>query len=161
MLPPSAKPYLVRAIYDWCLAEGHSPYLLAAEHHPGVRVPDGYAKDGRITLNINPRAVQSLEVGADHIRFSARFGAAPFQVQVPYQAIVAIFAAETHEGMVFGDPHSPIADATPPTADATPPTADAAVTQPNPTPAESTADAAPNADGKASPPDEPRLRLVE
>jgi len=111
MLPPTAKPYLVRAIYDWCLAEGHTPYILAAESHVGVRVPEGYAKDGRITLNINPRAVQNLEVGADSIRFSARFGAAPFQVVVPYQAVVAIFASETHEGMVFGDPHEATAQA--------------------------------------------------
>jgi stringent starvation protein B len=154
MLPPSAKPYLVRAIYDWCLAEGHSPYILAAEHHPGVRVPDGYAKDGRITLNINPRAVQDLEVGADHIRFSARFGAAPFKVQVPYQAVVAVFASETHEGMVFGDPHSPISDATQPAPNA-------AVSEPDPMPNTSADDATTDADGDAKTSDEPRLRLVE
>lgn len=112
MLPPTAKPYLVRAIYDWCLAQGHSPYLLVAVSQPGVRVPAGFDKDGRITLNINPRAVQGLELGIERIRFSARFGAQPHQVEVPYQSIVAIFAAETHEGMVFGDPH-PVTSAEP------------------------------------------------
>ncbi|MBI5136108.1 MAG: ClpXP protease specificity-enhancing factor [Nitrospirae bacterium] len=112
-MPPTAKPYLVRAIYDWCLAQGHSPYLLVAVAQPGVRVPQGYEKDGRITLNINPRAVQSLELGIERIRFSARFGASSHQVEVPYLSIVAIFAAETHEGMVFGDPHTPLGEAQP------------------------------------------------
>ena len=141
MLPPTAKPYLVRAIYDWCLAEGHSPYLLVSIGQPGVRVPEGYDKDGRITLNINPRAVQDLELGMDRIRFSARFGAAPFHVEVPHQAIVAIFAAETHEGMVFGDPHPPGNLAARPDEAAEP----APTNEPEP-PAEKS---------------EPRLRLVE
>ncbi len=141
MLPPTAKPYLVRAIYDWCLAEGHSPYLLVSSNQAGARVPEGYDKDGRITLNINPRAVQNLELGMERIRFSARFGAAPFQVEVPYQAIVAVFAAETHEGMVFGDPHAPVGLDTAPAPS---------------TSSEPEADPDPPTDKN-----EPRLRLVE
>ena len=118
MLPPGAKPYLVRAIYDWCLDEGQSPYILVSSRHPGVRVPPGFEKDGQITLNINPRAVQGLEVGLDRIRFSARFGANPYQVEVPVNAIIAIFAAETHEGIVFGEPSAPApADAPEPAQD--------------------------------------------
>jgi len=104
VLPLSARPYLVRAIYDWCVAEGHTPYVLAATTIPGVRVPKGYERDGRITLNIGPRAVQSLDLGPDRIRFSARFGNQQQMVEVPLKALVAIFAAETHDGMVFGEP---------------------------------------------------------
>jgi len=158
MLPPTAKPYLVRAIYDWCLAEGHTPYILAAESHAGVRVPEGYAKDGRITLNINPRAVQNLEVGADSIRFSARFGAAPFQVVVPYQAVVAIFASETHEGMVFGDPHETAA----PSAKQQPGTAPLEAVPETETPAAASkaAETNPDADTPAAK-SEPRLRLID
>lgn len=109
MLPPSAKPYLIRAIHEWCLTEGHAPYLLVDITQPGVRAPEGYDKDGKLTLNIAPRAIQNLELGDDRIRFSARFGAKPFQVEVPLRAVVAVFSAETNEGIVFGESSRPAA----------------------------------------------------
>lgn len=104
MLPFSARPYMIRAIYDWCVHEGHTPYLLVATEVPGVRVPEGYGKDGKITLNVGPRAVQNLDLGDDRVRFSARFGGQHREVEVPIKALVAVFAAETHEGLVFGEP---------------------------------------------------------
>lgn len=107
MLPPNAKPYLVRAIYDWCLAEGHTPYVLVAAAQPGVRFPAGYEKDGRITLNIAPRAVDAFEMGLDRIRFMGRFGGQVHGIEVPMNAVIAVFAAETHDGLVFGDPPAP------------------------------------------------------
>jgi stringent starvation protein B len=109
MLPPTAKPYLLRAIYDWCLAEGHTPYVLVAAAQPGVRFPAGYDKDGRLTLNLDPRAVQGLELGPDRIRFMARFGARVAEVEVPLVAVIAVFAAESHEGIIFGEPPAPAA----------------------------------------------------
>jgi stringent starvation protein B len=109
MLPPTAKPYLLRAIYDWCLAEGHTPYVLVAATQPGVRFPAGHDKDGRLTLNLSPRAVQGLDLGPDRIRFMARFGARVAEVEVPLVAVIAVFAAETHEGIIFGEPPAPAA----------------------------------------------------
>ncbi|MDH5527064.1 MAG: ClpXP protease specificity-enhancing factor [Nitrospirota bacterium] len=104
MLPLSARPYMVRALYEWCVHEGHTPYLLVATEVAGVRVPEGYGKDGKITLNVGPRAVQNLDLGQDRVRFSARFGGRHQEVEVPIKALVAIFAAESHEGLVFGEP---------------------------------------------------------
>lgn len=109
MLPPSAKPYLIRAIHEWCLTEGLTPYLLVDTTQPGVRAPEGYDKDGKLTLNVAPRAVDGLELGDDRIRFSARFGARPFQVEVPLLSVVAIFSAESNEGIIFGESPRPAA----------------------------------------------------
>jgi stringent starvation protein B len=154
MLPPTAKPYLVRAIYDWCLAEGHTPYILASAPYPGVRFPDGYAKDGHLTLNIAPKAVERMELGPDRIRFLARFGGRVHEVEVPHQAVVAVFAAETHEGVVFGEPPAPAAALSAETADA----AEAADT---PEAEGAPADVAETPPEGPAKPAGPRLRLVE
>lgn len=113
MLPPSAKPYLLRAIYEWCLEENHTPHLVASVAYPGIQIPSGYSQEGRVTLNIAPRATHGLVMTNDWISFMARFGGRPMKVEVPVAAVAAIFAAETQEGLVF--------DLTPPTD--TPPTA--------------------------------------
>ncbi len=158
MLPETAKPYLIRAIYDWCLAEGHTPHILAAVDQPGVRVPTGYAKDNRITLNLSPRSVQNLELGLDRVRFAARFGASTSQVELPLAGILAIFAAETHEGIVFGDPN--VATTPQPTVEAAP-VADEDDTLPEPS--SSSADAALD-QGETPPADDEgksHLRLVD
>lgn len=159
MLPPTAKPYLVRAIYDWCVDEGHTPYLLVAAAYPGVRFPAGYDRDGRLTLNIAPKAVERLELGADRIRFLARFGGAVHGVEVPVAAVIAVFAAESHDGVVFGEPPAPAAALEEPGAAETAPAAPAPapkagaenVEPPPPPPAD-------KPDGK---PGGPRLRLVK
>ncbi|MFQ5508545.1 MAG: stringent starvation protein B [Leptospirillia bacterium] len=83
---------------------GPHTLLLVATDQPGVRAPQGYAKDNRLTLNMSPKAVDGLELGRERVRFSARFGGASHQVEVPLRAIVAIFSAETHDGLIFGDP---------------------------------------------------------
>lgn len=124
MLPATAKPYLVRALYEWCMAEGHTPYILVTTGYPGVRFPEGYDKDGRLTLNIGTRAVQDLDLGPDRVRFRARFGGQFHQVEVPLTALLAIFAAETHEGMVFEEPSAPPAAATAAEEPAPPPPAE-------------------------------------
>jgi stringent starvation protein B len=154
MLPPTAKPYLVRAIYDWCLDEGHTPYLLVAATYPGVRFPNGYDRDGRLTLNIAPKAVERLELGPDRIRFLARFGGAVQGVEVPVAAVIAVFAAESHDGVVFGEPPAPAAplDAseTPEAAPIPAPQAEAEGPEPPPP-----------ADEPDDKPGGPRLRLVK
>lgn len=103
----SRRPYLIRAIYDWCVDNGHTPHLLVAADYPGVNVPLQFVQEGRITLNLSPMAVQSLNVEDDPIWFSARFSGRPFDVIVPTGAVLAIFARENGEGLVFGEVEPP------------------------------------------------------
>lgn len=103
----SRRPYLIRAIYDWATDNGFTPHLLVAADVEGVSVPREYVQEGRITLNISPMAVQSLDLQADPIWFSARFGGRACEVMVPVGAVLAVFARENGEGIVFGDIETP------------------------------------------------------
>jgi stringent starvation protein B len=103
----SRRPYLIRAMYDWVVDNGLTPYLLVSADAQGVTVPEGYAQEGRLTLNVNPQAVQGLQLGNDLISFSARFGGRPFQVSLPPGAVLAIYARENGEGMLFGEEETP------------------------------------------------------
>lgn len=104
----SRRPYLIRAIYDWCVDNGHTPHLLVAADYPGVNVPLQFVQEGRITLNLSPMAVQSLNIEDDPIWFSARFSGRSFEVIVPSGAVLAIFARENGEGLVFGEVEPPL-----------------------------------------------------
>ncbi|MGH8445830.1 MAG: ClpXP protease specificity-enhancing factor [Solimonas sp.] len=99
----SRRPYLIRAIHEWACDNGHTPHLLVAADYPGVIVPREYVQDGRITLNISPMAIQTMDLTSEPIWFSARFGGRPFDVQVPTGAVLAIFARENGEGVIFGE----------------------------------------------------------
>lgn len=103
----SRRPYLIRAMYDWVVDNGLTPYLLVAADAEGVQVPAGYAQEGRLTLNVNPQAVRNLELGNDLISFHARFGGQPFHVSVPPGAVLALYASENGEGMLFGEEEVP------------------------------------------------------
>jgi len=109
----SRRPYLIRAIYDWCVDNGHTPHLLVAADYPGVTVPQQFVQEGRITLNLSPMAVQSLQLDEDPIWFSARFSGRPFEVIVPPGAVLAIFARENGEGLVFGEVEPPQGEPSP------------------------------------------------
>lgn len=104
----SRRPYLIRAIYDWCVDNGHTPHLLVAADYPGVNVPMQFVQEGRITLNLSPMAVQALNIEDDPIWFSARFSGRPFDVIVPPGAVLAVFARENGEGLVFGEVEPPL-----------------------------------------------------
>lgn len=98
----SQRPYLLRAIYDWILHNGFTPYLLVNAFADGVLVPQQYVqKDGSIVLNLSPSAAQSLSLADDYIEFNARFGGVPQSVTVPVEAALAIYAKENGRGMVF------------------------------------------------------------
>ena len=101
----SRRPYLIRAIYDWCCDNGYTPHVLVAADYPGVAVPREYVHEGRITLNISPVAIQNLDLQADPIWFSARFNGRPFDVQFPPGAVLA--ARENGEGVMFGEVEAP------------------------------------------------------
>ena len=100
----SRRPYLIRAIYQWTLDNGYTPYLLVAADQPGVSVPNQFVKDGRIALDIGGMAVRELSIDNDPIFFSARFGGRPYDIVVPSGAVLAIYARENGEGIVFGEP---------------------------------------------------------
>lgn len=93
-------------MFDWAVDNGLTPHLMVSANAPGVEVPQQYAQDGKITLNISPRAAQALSLGDDIITFSARFGGRPWQVRVPPGAVLAVYARENGEGVVFGEVES-------------------------------------------------------
>jgi stringent starvation protein B len=104
--PRSRRPYLIRAIYQWTLDCGFTPYLVVAADQPGVQVPKAFVKDGRIALDIGPMAVRDLNLDYDPLFFSARFGGAAQEIVVPSGAVLAIYARENGEGLMFGEPEA-------------------------------------------------------
>jgi stringent starvation protein B len=111
---PTRRPYLIRAIYEWALDCGFTPYLLIAADQPGVTVPAKFVRDGRIALDINPMAVRGLDLKRDPIYFSARFNGTAYDIWVPSGAVLAIYARENGEGVMFGEPEPVAAAAAPP-----------------------------------------------
>lgn len=95
------RPYLLRAFYEWLLDNQLTPHLVVDVMMLGVNVPMEYARDGQIVLNIAPRAVGNLELANDEVRFNARFGGVPRQVNVPLAAVLAIYARENGAGTMF------------------------------------------------------------
>ena len=97
----SNRPYLIRAMYEWICDNGMTPYLLVNAEFDQVQVPVHAIKDGRIVLNVAGRAVANLQMGNDWISFTARFSGVSHPVQVPVQAVQAIYAQETGQGMML------------------------------------------------------------
>ena len=116
MSEQSAKPYLVRAICEWCADNGLTPYL-AVKVNGQTRVPTAYVKNGEIVLNVSASATRRLTIDNESIQFSARFNGASQEVSVPMGAVAGIFAKETGYGFAFtvaGDPVASLAAATAP-----------------------------------------------
>ncbi|WP_300614916.1 ClpXP protease specificity-enhancing factor [Dokdonella sp.] len=109
----SNRPYLLRALYEWISDNGLTPYLLVDAAGDGVRVPPGTAKDGRVVLNIAARAVSQLDMANEHISFLARFSGVSQSVHVPMAAVLAIYAQENGQGMMFSS-ESPSTEPPPP-----------------------------------------------
>ena len=97
----SHRPYLLRALYEWISDNDMTPHLLVDAGQPGVKVPAHTIKDGKVVLNIAARAVATLELGNDAVRFTARFGGVSHPVYVPVSAVLAIYARETGQGMAL------------------------------------------------------------
>ncbi len=100
MSEQSAKPYLVRAIYEWCIDQGYTPYL-AVRVNSLTRVPQAFVKNGEIVLNISATATRQLKIDNEWIQFSARFNGVSHEVSVPIAAVAGIFARETGYGFAF------------------------------------------------------------
>lgn len=94
------KPYLVRALFEWCVDNGYTPHI-AVKVDTNTQVPMDHVRNGEITLNIAPTAVHKLQMGNELIEFSARFSGVARQVLVPVANVYAIYARETGQGMTF------------------------------------------------------------
>ncbi len=103
----SNRPYLLRAMYDWISDNGLTPYILVDAAAPGVDVPRSAVKDGRVVLNVAARAVAQLDLGKDYVRFTARFSGVSQTVEVPMNGILAVYAQENGQGMMFPAENQP------------------------------------------------------
>ena len=97
----SSRPYLVRALYEWIVDNDCTPHLLVNAEFPAVQVPQGFASDGQIVLNISPSAVRNLHMDNDAVSFEGRFSGVSHSLFVPAGAILGIYARENGQGMVF------------------------------------------------------------
>lgn len=98
----SNKPYFIRAVYDWIVDNDLTPYLLVDANHPDIEIPQNFVNDGRIILNISPKACRGLHLENDKILFTARFSGQTMQIFVTPMAVLAIYAKENGRGMEFG-----------------------------------------------------------
>ena len=96
----STKPYLLRAIHEWCMDNGYTPHLLVAVN-PQTRVPMAYVKAGEIVLNLNYTATKDLLMDNEAVSFSARFAGVSQNLYVPMTAVKGLFARDTGQGMYF------------------------------------------------------------
>jgi len=117
----SNRPYLLRAIYDWISDNNLTPYVLVDATYDGVRVPPQVVKNGQVVLNLAMRAVANLDLGNEWISFQARFSGVSQAIHIPVQAVLALYAQENGQGMMFpaeegGDtpPSAPDPEDTPP-----------------------------------------------
>lgn len=99
----STRPYLIRAIYEWCTDNGFTPYV-AVLVDESVQVPREYVKDGEIVLNVSFEATSALKLGNEFIEFKARFAGVAREIMVPVGRVIAIYARENGQGMAFPSP---------------------------------------------------------
>jgi stringent starvation protein B len=95
------KPYLLRAVHQWCTDQGHTPYLAVAVLGDRIRVPMEYVKDNEIVLNVSYNATRDMLIENNFITFSARFNGVPQDIVVPIGNVIALFARENGMGMNF------------------------------------------------------------
>jgi stringent starvation protein B len=120
----STRPYLIRALHDWCTDNGFTPYI-AVYVDASVQVPLEYVKNNEIVLNVGFEATSGLKLGNEYIEFKARFGGSAREIAVPVDHVVAIYARENGQGMAFPvptEPAAPVPAATSASAESRPPT---------------------------------------
>ncbi|MDR1855026.1 MAG: ClpXP protease specificity-enhancing factor [Azoarcus sp.] len=102
----STKPYLIRAIHEWCVDQGFTPYI-AVQVDERTRVPAAYVRDGQIVLNVGPEATYQLAMKNDAVTFQARFNGVAHNIVVPIDNVTAIYARENGQGMAFEPQSAP------------------------------------------------------
>jgi stringent starvation protein B len=108
----STRPYLIRALHDWCTDNGFTPYI-AVFVDDAVRVPKEYVKNNEIVLNVGFEATSALKLGNETIEFKARFGGSSREIVVPIDHVIAIYARENGQGMAFPMPSNAITGGAP------------------------------------------------
>lgn len=103
----SSKPYLLRALYEWIADNDCTPHLLVDAEWPDVQVPQDYVNEGQIVLNVASSAVRQLHMDNEAVQFEGRFGGISHDLYLPMAAIVAIYARENGQGMVFEPTDTP------------------------------------------------------
>jgi len=115
MAEKSTKPYLIRAIHEWCSDSNFTPYL-SVKVDANTRVPMEYVKDGEIVLNVSYDATHRLTIGNECVQFSARFNGVSRECSVPMEAVLGIFARENGQGLFFQvEPAAPAGESEAPT----------------------------------------------
>ena len=127
----STRPYLIRALHDWCTDNGFTPYL-AVHVDSSVQVPMEYVKNHEIVLNVGFEATSGLQIGNEFIEFKARFGGVARDIMVPVDHVVAIYARENGQGMAFPAPKGGVVPADLASQDRAPSSADMASAGPRP-----------------------------
>ena len=102
----SRRPYLLRAMHEWISDSDCTPHIVVDATMKGVDVPRQYVRDGKIVLNLSWNATAQLSMGSDEISFNGRFGGASMTVRVPMDAVLAVYARETGQGMIFAEDES-------------------------------------------------------
>jgi stringent starvation protein B len=100
MAEKSTKPYLIRAIHEWCSDSNYTPYL-SVKVDANTRVPMEYVKNGEIVLNVSYDATHRLTIGNDVVQFTARFSGVSRECSIPVEAVLGIFARENGQGLFF------------------------------------------------------------
>ena len=133
----STKPYMIRAIFEWCADSGFTPYIVVKVDR-FTKVPIEYVKNGEIVLNLSPDATHKLTLGNDVIQFSARFGGVSREISIPVDTVGGIFAKETAQGLFFDTPPNTVVDgpakaedkvSSEPASETTPPDSDGSTPQ--------------------------------
>ncbi len=114
-----SKPYLIRGLYQWLLDNQVTPYILADTGSDEVMIPRGIATDGKVVLNLSPSAIQNLEMTNEYLSFTARFNGVAQDIYCPMDSILAIYARENGEGMMFNSESDQSQETGDPAADAT------------------------------------------
>ena len=102
----SRRPYLLRAMHEWISDSDCTPHIVVDAGITGVDVPRQYVREGKIILNVSWNATGQLSMGSDEICFNGRFGGASMTVRIPIDAVLAVYARETGQGMIFADDES-------------------------------------------------------
>ena len=122
MAEKSTKPYLIRAIHEWCSDSGLTPYI-SVKVDASTRVPAEHVRNGEIVLNIGYDATHRLTIGNELIQFAARFNGVSRECSIPVEAVTGIFAKENSQGLFFPRGGAPEATMASPSSETTPPTA--------------------------------------
>ena len=103
----SNRPYLLRALYEWITDNGLTPHVLVDASYDGVEVPDHAVAQGKVVLNIAGSATEHLQLENETILFKARFSGQPYNIKLPMAAVIAIYARENGQGMMFAQDDTP------------------------------------------------------